>query len=176
MDLDDGRTLLEARILAEGPADWGQEILSMPGVSAVERLAESRGSERLRVVHRHPPLLSLFREFQLMHRFPFPVEKGVATWVMAGPEARVRPFLSRLTKAIPGTRVESVRHDEGNQEDVLTKRQREIFRRALDAGYFEVPRRTTLSDLARQMGMAISSLSEALAIVERKLLAEPRAS
>ena len=40
------------------------------------------------------------------------------------------------------------------------------------AGYFEVPRKVTLTTLAKNLGMAASSLSEGLAIVEKKLLSQ----
>jgi predicted DNA binding protein len=38
------------------------------------------------------------------------------------------------------------------------------------AGYFDVPRRLSLTELASQLGMAVSSLSEILAVAEKKLL------
>jgi predicted DNA binding protein len=38
------------------------------------------------------------------------------------------------------------------------------------AGYFAVPRGITLTDLARQIGRSKSAVSEAIAIIERKLL------
>jgi len=44
------------------------------------------------------------------------------------------------------------------------------------AGYFEVPRRVTLTELAERIGVAVSSLSEMLAVVEKKLLQEVQTS
>lgn len=172
LDLAQGRMLMEARVHAPDAGPWASEISSLPGVGQVEQVGPSGNVTRLRVVHTHSPFTPLFRGVQLMQRFPFPVQGGVATWVLVGPEARVRKFIEKLRTAAPGSIVESVRHDHAEGEGLLTPRQREILQRALAEGYFEVPRRATLTELAGKMGMAISSLSEALAIIERKLLVD----
>lgn len=41
----------------------------------------------------------------------------------------------------------------------LTDRQREVLERALEEGYFEVPRRTTLTELADELGVSDQALS-----------------
>ena len=46
--------------------------------------------------------------------------------------------------------------------DVLTGPQREALKLALEAGYFEVPRRTTLSDLSKSLGVSDQAVSERL--------------
>ena len=52
----------------------------------------------------------------------------------------------------------------------LTERQREILRRAVLDGYFEVPRRISLTELARRVGVATSTLSVTIAVIEKKLV------
>jgi predicted DNA binding protein len=51
----------------------------------------------------------------------------------------------------------------------LTSIQRALFRQALALGYFEVPRRITLTQLAHKVSRNKSSVSTTLATVERKL-------
>jgi predicted DNA binding protein len=53
---------------------------------------------------------------------------------------------------------------------VLTEAQQQLLTEAMAAGYFAVPRGITLTDLARRLNRSKSSLSEAIAVIERKLL------
>ncbi|MGI0054942.1 MAG: helix-turn-helix domain-containing protein [Thermoplasmata archaeon] len=71
--------------------------------------------------------------------------------------------------------VESVHHGSlARTPSTLTVRQEEILRRALAEGYFDVPRRISLTALAPKIGVAMSTLSVTLAVIEKKIL-EPRA-
>jgi len=46
--------------------------------------------------------------------------------------------------------------------DRLTDAQREVFRLALERGYFDIPRRTTLVDIAEELGISDQAVSERL--------------
>ena len=48
----------------------------------------------------------------------------------------------------------------------LTNRQREVLLRAVEEGYYAWPRRVTLTQLAARIGVAKSTLSELLMIIE----------
>lgn len=62
---------------------------------------------------------------------------------------------------------------EGGHEVVLTDVQRETLAAALEGGYFDVPRRTTLQDLAAQFGVSDTAISQRIRRgVERLLTAE----
>ncbi len=170
LDLGGGRTLTEVRVRGAEAGPWAEEIRGLPGVNRVEQLGAPASVTELRVSHRTSSFISLFQRLQLMRRFPFVIESGTATWVVVGPEPKVRRLLDELRAIAPGMAIESVRHDPARGEELLTPRQQEVLRRAIAAGYFEVPRRITLTTLAQQLGMAISSLSEGLAIIEKKLV------
>ena len=174
LDLGRDRTLTEVRLRSPEATPWEEEIRTLPGVLHVDPLGPPGPVTLLRVVHRTSAFVPIFRRYQLMRRFPFPVEAGVATWVVVGPEIKVRRLLDAMRSKAPDLTVESVRHDSAQGREILTPRQEELFRRAMAEGYFEVPRRVTLTALAARLGMAVSSLSEALAIIEKKLLEERR--
>jgi DNA-binding CsgD family transcriptional regulator len=55
--------------------------------------------------------------------------------------------------------------------DDLTPRQREVLETAWDAGYFEVPREASTADVARELDLDDSTVSEHLQRAERNLLA-----
>lgn len=171
LDLGRRRSLSEVRLHVPGPGSWADEIRALDQVEGAEVLMSGPREIRLRVVHRTSPFVPIFRELQLMRRFPFTIEAGEAAWVVVASEQRIRQLLDRLAERVPGVVIESVSHSEGTPEGkVLTPRQAELLRRAMAAGYFDVPRKITLTRLAAREEMAISSLSQALAIVERKLV------
>lgn len=171
LDLDPERSITEVRLHVPEPGPWAAEVRALPEVEHVEELESGTSMVHLRVVHRTSEFVPIFRELQLLRRFPFSIRSGEASWVIVAPPSKVRQLLDRLRERTPEARLESVRHaDPLAPPGGLTPRQADLLRRALAAGYFEVPRRITLTDLAKNLGMAASSLSEALAIVEKKLL------
>jgi hypothetical protein len=56
--------------------------------------------------------------------------------------------------------------------DLLTQRQRELLTAAVEAGYYETPRACTLTQLADQLGMAKSTVSETLHRAEGRVIRE----
>ncbi len=53
----------------------------------------------------------------------------------------------------------------------LTEHQKNLVETALEEGFFDYPRRITLRELAKKMGVSASSASEVLRRAERKILA-----
>ncbi len=171
LDVDRTRSLTELRLHIPEPGPWADEIRSLPKVSGVEELGGAPGRVHLRVMHRTSTFIPIFRDLRLMRRFPFTIRGGEATWVIVASASKHRALLSRLQEQVPTAVIESVRHNDPEAPTgLLTVRQAELLRRAMAAGYFEVPRKITLTALAKEIGLAASSLSEGLAIVEKKLL------
>lgn len=56
--------------------------------------------------------------------------------------------------------------------DGITDKQREAVRTAVESGYYETPRRTDLGDLADELGVSRSAVSQRLTAVESKLVEE----
>lgn len=171
LDVARSRSLTEVVLHVPETGPWAEEVRRLPLVEEVEELEGGPNAVHLRVIHRTSEFIPIFRELRLMRRFPFTIHGGEASWVVVAPAPKIRMLLDRLREKVPNAAIESVRHSDGpGAAGVLTPRQAELLRRAMAAGYFEVPRRITLTDLAQTLGMAASSLSEALAIVEKKLL------
>jgi predicted DNA binding protein len=64
---------------------------------------------------------------------------------------------------------------EGESEppgDGLTDRQREALRIAYELGYFDIPRRASLDDVAAELGISASSVSERLRRAQTQLIEE----
>lgn len=171
LDLGARRSLSEVRLRVPEPAPWVEEIRGIDQVEEVELLTSTPSEVRLRVIHLTSPFVPIFRQMRLIRRFPFTIRAGEASWVVIASEQKIRQLLYRLSGRAAGVVLESVRHaDVTTGGEVLTSRQNELLQRAIAEGYFDVPRKITLTRLAAREGMAVSSLSEALAIVEKKLL------
>lgn len=59
-----------------------------------------------------------------------------------------------------------------SDKDILTARQKEIVRTALEKGYFDYPKRTNIRKLAKDFDISISTLSEILRKGQRKIILE----
>ena len=171
LDLGRTRSLTEIRLHSDGTNLPADELRGLSQVDEVEELEGGPTEVHLRVIHRTSEFVPIFRDLRLMRRFPFSIRAGAASWVVVASKARLQQLLSRLRERVPSATLESVRHaDTAGPFGLLTPRQGDLLRRAMAAGYFEVPRKITLTALAERFDLAPSSLSEALAIVEKKLL------
>ncbi len=138
-----------------------EEVLSYIKSHEAVREVRDEGSSILVVRHKCP-LAEIFAEIE-PPRLPFSVRMGRAEWHHPRGGKDLWEALRRK-----GLRV-SVRRE---RERKLTRRQREILLRAIEEGYYDFPRRVTLSELAERLGISKSYLSETLMKVESKLLPE----
>jgi len=100
---------------------------------------------------------------------PVWIEDGEATLEVTAPHDR----LSALGEAFEevGLRY-TVEHisEEVDPETLLTDRQRRVLKAAVDRGYYDTPRECTLTDLAGELDVAKSTLSEVLHRAEGRVL------
>jgi HTH DNA binding domain len=80
-----------------------------------------------------------------------------------------RQVLARLSKEGIETRIEDVAPLE--RKATLTGRQKEIMATAVAQGYFEFPRKISLTGLSQLVGVKPSTLSEILRSAERRIMA-----
>ncbi|HYA10671.1 MAG TPA: helix-turn-helix domain-containing protein [Thermoplasmata archaeon] len=150
---------------------WTREIAANPDVRKVDALAESGEGGLYRVVQRMNPVVHLYRRLRLPLRFPLVIGGGVITWEVMAKKSELDAILAFFRERKLEVTISSVRRGLGPaQASVLTPRQRDLLTAAMRTGYFAVPRRITLTELAREVGRSKSSVSEALAHIERRLL------
>lgn len=155
--------------------DLTQEMKGGKGVRSVQTLERSEHLVVYRLVIQVTPLTKILKELHLLMRYPTPFDDGVVKLLVVADDRGITQLLSRLIEIAPNTKITSVHHDSINgPASVLTPRQREVFRVAMSAGYWEVPRRASLADIALTANVAKSTLSEMLATIEMKLLREAR--
>jgi predicted DNA binding protein len=91
------------------------------------------------------------------------------TWqVLVSKPDDLRELTSRLQKQGVGAKVKSI--SQVNQEELLTGRQKEILATAISLGYYDFPRKISLTALSDKVGIRPSTLSEVLRSAERKII------
>ncbi len=163
-----GTTLVETVELAgEGWRDVLQD-LQAGRADRVEVLDESPNGAVVRLAVPSCGLRAAIEASGVAPDFPFDVEDGTDRWLVVAPRERARAFVDALGRAGMRARVEF--SGEYAPARPLTPRQSEVLHAAVDAGYYDFPRRTSLSLLAERLGVAKSTLSELLMIVEREVV------
>lgn len=99
---------------------------------------------------------------------PFPVVQGRDRWLVVGGRDRVHEFLDRIRAEGDGALVRYVGRYE--PRGLLTERQEEVLEAAVASGYYDYPRGTTLTELAEELGVAKSTLSQLLMRVEGTIM------
>jgi hypothetical protein len=166
------RTLAEVRFHGAREDGWRAELERLPGVEQIELLEEDELSWLCQVSHVTPLWLTAARRLRILWRHPIWIVNGVARWEIVAAEERVRDLLAEMAPLVTTVRVEALARGASRRPtELLTVRQNEILRRAVNEGYFEVPRRISLTELAQRLSVSKSTLSVRLAVVERKLIA-----
>lgn len=171
LEVGRGQVLYTVVLSSHEKVDWAKELLRFRGIRDVERISTQELSGTYRVLYSGWTFLPLIKRAKLPRQYPFTVQNGVATWTLVGSEGKVRALLKELEASQITVSVEAIRR--GNitrTAPELTARQTEILERAIEEGYFEVPRRISLINLAARVGVAASTLSVTLAVIERKIV------
>jgi hypothetical protein len=169
MTVEGTDTLAEFEVYGP-PTDWSREIGALPQVYEVHRLGPETLPGRYQVRFRQPVYLSLAHEVGVLLRYPRTAQDGTFSCETIARVDQIHRLVSALNDSGLPAEVVSLRPEALRScRPALTRIQRDLFRQALASGYFEVPRRTTLTALSKQISRSKSSVSRTLAVVERKL-------
>jgi predicted DNA binding protein len=153
------------------PGVWAREISTFSDVLKVDSLAEVGDGSLYRVTYRNPPIIYLYRELGMPIQFPMRLQGGYIRWEVVARNSEFQRVLKHAGGADPAFQVVSIRRRPLRSHlPMLTETQQELLTQAMAAGYFAVPRGITLTDLARRLDRSKSAVSEAIAIIEKKLL------
>jgi predicted DNA binding protein len=152
------------------PVDWTNELAGSRDVVQVEGLNLGPHLGRYRVRSRKSVLFDLATELEVIARYPRSIKNGLLECEVIALLSQLRRAMERFTEVGCEPHLVSLRRDSLRSVQLsLTPIQRALFRQALALGYFEVPRRITLTQLADKVSRNKSSVSTTLATVERKL-------
>jgi hypothetical protein len=153
------------------PGEWALEIGSYPDVLQVDSLAAVGDGCLYRVKYRNPPIIGLYRRLRLPLQFPLRIQAGIITWEVVARYAEFRHVMEHARRVDANVEVVSVRRRPLRSHlPSLTDSQHELLTEAMSAGYFAVPRGITLTNLAKKLDRSKSSISEGIALIERRLV------
>ncbi|HEV8360728.1 MAG TPA: helix-turn-helix domain-containing protein [Candidatus Thermoplasmatota archaeon] len=114
------------------------------------------------------PLDELLRQFQVQH---IALEPGAPALVqLAGQREEVFAFAASASAEVSSVRADPAFPPGTGAKDLLTPRQQVALARAVEAGYYEIPRRITLRQLAARQSTSPAALSELLRRAEARVI------
>ena len=103
--------------------------------------------------------------------FPVSIHKGRMNWLLITDDnPTVGKIVDDLEKCGCDVRIERVTPFGGR--GILTERQEELVRVALASGFFDFPRKMGSIELAKKLGISVSTLSEVLRATQRRIFSE----
>jgi hypothetical protein len=153
------------------PGVWAQEISGYPDILSVDSLAEVGSGSLYRIKYRNPPVVYLYRRLQLPLHFPLRMQAGYLGWEIVARYSEFQEIMKHVRSADPTAQIVSIRRGPLRSHlPLLSEAQHRLLTEAMAAGYFAVPRGITLTALARKLNRSKSGISEAIALIEKKLL------
>jgi hypothetical protein len=100
---------------------------------------------------------------------PFTVQNGEADWELTTSRERLSTLGEQFDALGISYTIDSI-YRQVDPEPVLTEQQWRVVTAAVEAGYYDTPRETTLTDLAEELGIAKSTCSETLHRAEERIV------
>ena len=140
-------------------------------VVEVSVMALSDGVATVQVEAKSPLLMMAARQAGIPIEMPVEIEDGTARLDITGAHDRVAQF-GQMLRAVGADFEVAYVQQRLNPGESLTERQREVLFEAVERGYYDVPRTSTLTEVAEHVGIAKSTCSEVLQRVERTIVRE----
>jgi len=169
-EVEPGQSVSDYWISGAPPGVWAREIAAFPDVIKVDSLTEVGTGCLYRITYRNPPIVSLYQKMRLPIQFPLRIQAGYIAWEVVARRGDFQEILAKARSTDPNLVIVSIRRRPLRSHlPLLTEAQHALLSRAMAAGYFAVPRGITLTELARKLDRSKSSISESLALIEKKL-------
>ncbi|MFB6130583.1 MAG: helix-turn-helix domain-containing protein [Salinigranum sp.] len=164
---DAGVGLME--ITATDVEDVVDAIARRDGITSLDCLRIADGEALVQFETTDPALLVAVQESMVPLELPLTIVDGVAVLEFAASRERLSELGDRLRTFGMSFEVEYVRGTV-DTEELLTDSQRDLLRTAVESGYYDTPRTSTLTELADALGIAKSTASERLHRAEERVI------
>lgn len=140
-------------------------------ITSLELLWKDEDEALLQVETTNPVLLDPIWEIGIPLQTPFEVVDGTARWELTTSSARLSALGEQLEMSGIQFDIDYVRSiGDSDAEAILTDRQQQVFLAAVEQGYYETPRRATLTDIAESMDISKATASDILHRAEGKVV------
>lgn len=158
-----------SEITARDPKGIVEAMGEYEEVTNIDRLQQSGETALVQFETSEPILLLPVQEAGTPLELPFTVRNGHVDWEITATQDRLSRLADQLREFGISFDVRSVIHQVETTQ-LLTARQTEIVQRAVETGYYDTPRESTLTELADDLGLAKSTCSETLHRAEEKII------
>ncbi|WP_458189622.1 helix-turn-helix domain-containing protein [Haladaptatus sp. NG-WS-4] len=158
-------------LTAENPVSILADIERCEDITALELLWKEEERALLQVETTNPVLLDPVWEVGVPLQTPFEIADGSASWELTTSNGRLSALGDRLDSAGIRFDIDSIRRiGDSDADEILTDRQRQVFLAAVEHGYYETPRRATLTDVAASMDISKATASDILHRAEERIV------
>ncbi len=156
-----------------------KEVLASPSITQILPLSQEADGSYTVYAEGRPlgwvagGLSSVARSSGVQMYDIFELQRGTLKVSYIGSDSQIRKFMKELTRSGVDHKVLSLgdaRFSEDSPMYALTERQRKVIVSAFNLGYFDVPRRISVEDLSRHVGLKKSAVNEHIRKAERRLL------
>lgn len=141
-----------------------------PSVGGVNVVSRGARSATIVVDVVHCPACEVLISSRSFLVFPVDIHDGWMKWLLITDNETLGEVIEGLEELNIENSVDRV--TSLGEKGVLTDRQEEVIKRAFSSGYFDFPRRIDSIELAKELGISISTLSEILRAAERRVFSE----
>ena len=174
--LGDGTGVLLYRLSGD-PEGLIEELEGHPDLLAYDLLDVQEDTFHL-YVHVMPgepggSLMELAHKYALIIQTPIEfTDRGGLSTTVVGTHEMLRQAMEELPGGLQFSIQQVGQYSPDNRDllSMLTDRQKEVFRTAVELGYYEIPRRATHEDIAERLGCAPSTVDEHLRKAESRVL------
>lgn len=153
------------------PVPVVSDIERREDVTEVDLLWKQDATTMVQIETTNPLLLFPLLKAGIPLQTPFEVRNGTATWELTTSSDRLSALRDRLEEAGITFETEYVHDEPANPADfLLTDRQREVMLTAAEHGYYDTPRRATLTEVSESLGISKATGSDILHRAEGTIL------
>ncbi|MDY6819184.1 MAG: helix-turn-helix domain-containing protein [Halobacteriales archaeon] len=173
--LEDGTAVVLREV--SGDLDCARRLLETHDTTLGYSVSGGSEGEGLAYVHADPPgwiaeVVKLPRRYELVVDFPLEGvgENAIRVTMISEDRAILQQALADIPDEVDITieRIGAYSEEMADLTAVLTSRQQEILDVATDLGYYDVPRQATHEDIAKETGLAASTVSEHMQKIEAR--------
>lgn len=166
-----GHAVLEVKM--DQPGDLLGRLQAEEDLRQVDLISVGSGRAIFQIETEETSILTPLTSAGVPLETPIHISDGTATWKFITSHERLADLSSQLEESGMTYRVERVSGEETPpipDGPALTDRQSNVFSKAHQMGYFEIPRTATVEDVARETGVSKSTASDILRRAMRNLV------
>ncbi len=174
---DAGFAIVETLTDNDSPIqEYVDELRAEPTTQELEVTYRSPKAYWTRLVHRldRDSIHTTILQSGCMSRLPIVVESGIQRHVVLAPSReRLSSLLKELRRRFTNVEIRRMQSiPTGTYHIPLTEKQKTAFQHAFNSGYYDIPRKCTLSELGSDLGIKRVAMQERLRRVEYRLMQE----